>query len=690
MKKIFFFAAAAALLAACASDELKVDAQQQTPQESDAVSFSAYLQRATTRAGKTGSIDNTTLTASDAGFGVFGYYTDNFDYTPLYTPNFMYNEKVYYDAAAYKYDLTKYWPNEHGSQAQSADQDRVSFFAYAPYVEVDPSTGMLAESGTLLEASDEKLQWGITGMKRNTLQGDPIIQYISSFDQSKCVDLCWGTTGAADVTWGTNGSTQTIKGGYPWLNVRKPSGVVGDDSRVKFYFQHALAKLAVTVKTDFSDGWTITKPAQTKVWVRSIRFTGIAHKAALNLNNPKTAAINKARWMDYYGTNELELGESVTVYDGRKDGSEGVLDAIAPNEAVLGLNPEIVQVEGQISAGAWTSTGSSKSGVTDTPVNVFRNGDVAAEYVYVIPTGEKVTVEIVYDIETIDDKLPTMLSDGETPGSTIENRISKTVTFGASTTKLESGKSYSLNLILGLKDVQFTAEVNNEWVNGGSGDAYLPNNKLSVAAGATNVPLTIPWNTTAFTEFTVSGLTNGSTVTATKDGDLITTCPSLTSSPVDASGIITVSGGSMSANESVKKKTGTLIITEEGAGSTVTTIAVTQEGKPFVLKALIPPSAGDGKSFDIEAGDGSGEVTSSDLWAAATVTVEKLASGSSEWMTLTNSGAVDALTTTYKRTNDITKITIDDLDGLVAGDKIRVTIKVGDVPPVTEEVTVGS
>ena len=83
---------------------------------------------------------------------MFAYYTDNFDYSPLYQPNFMYNEQVKYEGGEFKYGLTKYWPNEvhdfWGDDVDDQNNDSandpattdytngglVSFFAYAPYV----------------------------------------------------------------------------------------------------------------------------------------------------------------------------------------------------------------------------------------------------------------------------------------------------------------------------------------------------------------------------------------------------------------------------------------------------------------------------------------------------------------------------------------------------------------------------
>jgi hypothetical protein len=107
------------------------------------------------------------------------------------------------------------------------------------------------------------------------------------------------------------------------------------------------------------------------------------------------------------------------------------------------------------------------------------------------------------------------LSDGETPGSTIENRITKAITFGTATSKLENGKKYTINLILGLKDVKFDADVNDTWEDAGSADAYLPNNMPAFAAYTTgsNLKLGISGDKDTYT-FAVTGLKGGETVSA--------------------------------------------------------------------------------------------------------------------------------------------------------------------------------
>ena len=218
MRKIYFLAGMAAMmLASCSSDKLGPDPTPSQPTlEAGAVGFDAYTQRSTTRAGVAGQMDLTALQGS--GFGVFGYYTDNTDYDQQRIPDFMYNQEVKYVSGAWTYEPVKYWPNEYGASAISDDNDKVSFFAYAPYVEVVPSSGKLT-------ASSDEAKWGIAGLSRNSASGDPLVKYIVSFDQDKSVDLMWGV--CDDPAWSIvdTGSKQMInegEKGKPWLNVCRP------------------------------------------------------------------------------------------------------------------------------------------------------------------------------------------------------------------------------------------------------------------------------------------------------------------------------------------------------------------------------------------------------------------------------------------------------------------------------------
>lgn len=440
--KYILIGVAAITLAACAKQETA----EQTPQTAEmAVGFDTYTSRGVdTKAGPAGEIttanmkDNTTPHAQNtAGFGVFGFYTDNNDYDSNSVPNFMYNQQVTWDGSKWTYAPVKYWPNEYGSNALSDDRDKVSFFAYAPWVDVIPSSGKINDAATATT-------WGITGLTRNTNSGDPLVKYMVSFDPAKSVDLVWGVVPTTSATWNTiytGDSEQAMTVGLPWANVEHPAGTA---QSLKFDFKHATSKLNVQIDA-FVDGTDATNALAvgTKIYVRSITFSGFALKGALNLNN-QTASV--AYWKDYAGVDDLMTGEEITIFDGRKDGKEGAADALASNEKILGLNPVIL-----------SDNGNTQSGVTKAAVNLFTS-TTATTPVYVIPTGDAVKVTIVYDVETEDTSLATYLSDGKTFGSSIQNAISKDVTFGTAT-KFENGKAYTIKLHLGMNSVKLEAEV---------------------------------------------------------------------------------------------------------------------------------------------------------------------------------------------------------------------------------------
>ena len=470
-----FLMLVAAVCAACSSDTLGLKNNTQQPSHDGPVpvNFSAYTSRTLTRSGAVGSLTTAKLTDTNsdfgkAGFGVFAYYTNADDYASDARPNFMFNQQVKWDGtnSLFDYSPVRYWPNEYGETAQSEDIDKVSFFAYAPYVEVNPATGYLKDAGNYNEGA----AWGITGTSRNTYTGDPLVKYITSFETEKSVDLCWGVYNEGDDGWNIMNGHQTITNGLPWLNVQR-SGTV--EQRLKFTFCHATAKLNVQIDANV-DGSTYDSSSgsygtelgthagvatgegnpdgATKVYVRSITFTGIAQQGALNLNNVKA---NVPLWMNYTGTGWIENGQSVTIHDGLRDGYEGTESAEANSETVRGLNPNIISNEGN-----------TMPGVTNTSVNLFGryadNTDLN-EGIYVIPTGERVKMTIVYDVETAVPDLPGYLSDGETHGISIENRITTDLKSDNRNLTFEGGKSYTLRLHLGMNSVKFDAEVNDTW-----------------------------------------------------------------------------------------------------------------------------------------------------------------------------------------------------------------------------------
>lgn len=502
MKRIFLLVATAAMFAACSQTEELASLDKNKDASQEAVGFDVYAP--ITRAGTAGEITTTSLQTGihkDDGFGVFGYYSDNEQYSVYLKPNFMYNQQVLYDGI-WKYEPAKYWPNEFGSDATSEDVDYLSFFAYAPYVKFVPSSGAVdvsaiqsATSGTQYgydlstqEGRDNAIEFlqkkNIIGTIRNTSTGDPMIKYAVDWNPATSVDLLWGVAPQAVSYTTITNNTTSVDAGKPYINMLK----MKNDEKVKFLLCHALAWLNVQIDADFnSEGTSNTvhgtgkdfTDGHTKIWIRSITFDGFAAQGSLNLNNEQvttlgSATVGLAKWMDISGANELETG-SVTIYDGRKDGGEGVDSNEATSEKPHTLNPQLIQTKqytgDPYAAGGTLTEGANHTGVTKEPQNLFES-TTATDQIYVIPTSEKVNVTIVYDVETADENLATYLSDGVTRGSSIQNRISKLDVFSA---KLEAGKKYTLKLHLGMTDVKFEATVQN-WETGLDADSNLPFN----------------------------------------------------------------------------------------------------------------------------------------------------------------------------------------------------------------------
>ena len=477
MKYSFLSLMSAALLAvSCSESDSMLPAGQA---HSDGITpvpinFGVYVQRGMTRAGASGDLTTTALTTTagdlkNSGFGVFAYYTDHNRYSQSAQANFMYNQQVTAASAAlFSYSPMKYWPNEFMG-ANADEDDKVSFFAYAPYVDVYRTSGLLDGSATVTDpaggshpalANATEYAVGITGLTDMAVTGDPMVHYVVATDLSKGVDLCWGTVkdnpsdaAAAPypttASWGPAGSEVTITEGMPWLNLTRAKTTT---DKVNFYFRHALAKLNVQVDAEVDESSDESSPtpmaAGTKVYVRQVSFRGFTMEGTLNLNNLQAKT---PRWVGYQGCPQLSH-ETVVFNDGRLDGREGrVADNIEVNQ---GINPVLVQ------SGDWGST----AGVLPTAVNLFQPTpalsakDQLHQAAYVIPTGDPVDVEILYDIETADDLAGT-LSDGKTPGISIENRSALTEILD----KLEAGKNYTIRLHLGLNSVRFDVTVEDDW-----------------------------------------------------------------------------------------------------------------------------------------------------------------------------------------------------------------------------------
>ena len=624
MRKLYLFAAMAAMLASCSSDDLTVEKQvAQQNADGGAVLFDVYTQRTTTRAGETGSITSADLRSNStdlgkAGFGVFGYYTNSSTYDQQAIPNFFYNQKVYWNGAAFEYTPIKYWPNEFGSTANSEDADKVTYFAYAPWVSVNPSTGKPNGSSDPDVLSDLQ-KWGINSMTTNSTTGDPQIKYIASFDQAKSVDLCWGVCDETSWQKIQDGKSQTFALGMPWENVERPANT---NQRLKFTFKHATAQLKVNIDA-FVDGINNVNSvaAGTKVYVRAISFEGLAAKGSLNLNN-REAGANKAYWMDYNGVNDLPMGETVTIYDGRKDGKEGTPSGEATNEKALGLNPNLVQ------STLWTpATGdpAPMPGVTNVSQPLFCNGAApATEPIYVIPTGDPVKVTITYDIETADDQLSTYVSDATQHGSSIENVIWKNITFGKDAegkdiNTFENGKSYTINLHLGMNSVKFDATVT-DWVAQAANDVDLPANIPSYEAkkpAGDPISAEIAYDLLNY-QFAITGLKPFETVKAT---DVATPVESADDVTANASGVAIVTMTFNKNNTVTNKATAAPVVFTGQESGNIVKINVTQKAAPLIMS--VSALSADGKTFNLSSDAEAAGTNWSALTPAPTLTILK-------------------------------------------------------------------
>ena len=248
MKKILFFTVAAATVMALTGCSQSSDLTETAETSQTAISFDTYL--AKTRAGVSGS--ETTEALKTNGFGVFAYYTAQ-DYSASATPNFMYNTLVKGNTTGtttgWIYSPLRYWPAN----------GKVSFFAYAPYVEVKNDNGT-----PLTDATS-----GITGIVDNSQATLPYVNYNIGDDITNCVDLLRGVKKDTDTEMNTNLTNST--------------------DMVGFTFKHALAKLNIKAKTASSID------AATKITIESIKILNT------NFYQSGTLLLNDGTWKNTGG-----------------------------------------------------------------------------------------------------------------------------------------------------------------------------------------------------------------------------------------------------------------------------------------------------------------------------------------------------------------------------------------------------
>ena len=452
MKKTFLWLAGAAmLLASCSeSDSLVTPSVSQNAAKTP-VEYGVYTNATQlTRAGYPGDIDLATLKAT--GFGVYGYVAVNYANTGL-TPDFMWNEPVTFDGSKWTTSTVKYWPNQADVTDQGVDDlkdgtainkgdniDRVSFFAYAPFVsESEITYSSIDDAKTNADAKT-----GITYVTKNDETGDPKVVYQVSNDPSNAVDLMYGVSarnydGATEYI---GKDAKTVTEGLPFIDMTKQTV----DGKLEYKFRHALTKLFVDVDGYFDEdrlhGTTHDNDIDinTRVMIESVEITseGLSTGGVLNLNN---TTANKPLWEN---ADDNKLSDEYHLQ---------IANNLKHRAATDGVD----------------YFGSQLMGVTKTAKPLFNTDGKGMMFV---PTGAEtpdMTVKIVYYVITRD----TRLAKGY---NVVKNTISNTVTGFA----FEAGKANKLHLHIGLTTVKFDAEVV-DWdtTTGDEKDIDLPLNITS-------------------------------------------------------------------------------------------------------------------------------------------------------------------------------------------------------------------
>ncbi len=162
------------------------------------IRFDCYVPTATTRDGYVGPIaDTQRLKYPEVGFGVYSHYNNNTD------ADFMNNQQVLWSGSNWYYTPARYWPNN--------DNDKLTFFAYAPYV-----------------SSPTSNTYGIQSVTSSLTA--PTINYKNGQYPADCQDLLVS----------------------PLLSNRTKS-----EGTVNFTFQHALAAVNINCKASTSSSMTI-------------------------------------------------------------------------------------------------------------------------------------------------------------------------------------------------------------------------------------------------------------------------------------------------------------------------------------------------------------------------------------------------------------------------------------------------
>ena len=355
------------------------------------------------------------------GFGVFAYYTHGAYPVPNTTviPNFMYNQRVYWDTDAWTYTPVKYWPNDYSTgavdnqdpAATGSANDKLSFFAYAPYVPVNTATGAAKNPDESIKTT------GIVGFSLNSDNGDPLVNYQIG-------------AGSEDLLWSALLNQTKTTGAYPDYAVNTPT----------FSFSHALTALTFEVGAYFDETPSMSHTQQ------------IADGTYITIDRVDIVSTN----LPYQGWLNLRTGVWTDLTPG--SGSTAL------------MNGEIAEhVRYKADATAPYSTPSTTNmvnpgvgrGVNGTPDAAATTYPLVkdGQYLVMIPsTGLDLDIICTYYVWTFDSRNGDGIS-----------KVKNVVKDSLSDLTLETGKAYTITLRLGMRSVKLNVRQYRE--NDGSGAA---------------------------------------------------------------------------------------------------------------------------------------------------------------------------------------------------------------------------
>ena len=330
MKQNYFMgliACAALTMTGCSNDE--INAPQQS-QGNNAIEFSTYLGR--NAQGSRGTETNTT-SIQTSGFGVLAYYTEQVDFADTNKPNFMWNQQVTYSNSAWSYTPIKYWPTKVG--------DKVSFFAYAPYVAGGDANGIV--------------------LSKNNVAGAPTATITLPEDPSQTIDFV-----AAVQMNKTHDNSATA------------------DNNVSFTLKHEMTRVKVQAKLDKSVYDASDAKHKTFVVIKNVTF------------NDNGQFYKSGKYT--FSTTDGERGTWTTTDNATAYSLD--LNKVMKKETIKATGAKGSTVSGDYQKGE-----DGIKLVNDTPVSLFKDDQYLFLIPVASLTDGKATATIEYDIVTEDSKL---------------------------------------------------------------------------------------------------------------------------------------------------------------------------------------------------------------------------------------------------------------------------------------------